>query len=60
MNAGAGSDPSWAWEEARWRKIVNKVRAGRSLKPAVWPGGARVAVALGFDSDHESWVLRDG
>ncbi|HKI98687.1 MAG TPA: polysaccharide deacetylase [bacterium] len=58
--AGAGSDPSWDWEEARWRAVVQKVRAGRSLKPARWKDGARVAVALSFDSDHESWVLRDG
>ena len=42
----------WQWPEARWRGIVEKVRAGRSLKPASWPGGARVAVALSFDSDH--------
>ena len=53
-------DPPWNWEESRWRAIVNKVRAGRSLKPAHWPGGARAAVALSFDSDHESGVLRDG
>ena len=53
-------DPSWYWEEARWRAVVDKVRSGRSLKPASWPGGAKVAVALSFDSDHESWVLRDG
>lgn len=60
VSAGAGSDPSWGWEDGRWRAIVNKVRAGRSLKPAQWKDGARVAVALSFDSDHESWVLRDG
>ena len=35
----------WQWPEERWRSIVEKVRAGRSLKPAQWPGGARVAVA---------------
>ena len=46
--------------EATWRGIVGKVRAGRSLKPAQWQGGARVAVALSFDSDHESVTLRDG
>src|SRR5260370_3286747 len=48
------------WPEARWRGIVEKVRAGRSLKPKSWPGGARVAVALSFDSDHESGELREG
>jgi peptidoglycan/xylan/chitin deacetylase (PgdA/CDA1 family) len=50
----------WQWDEARWRAIVGKVRAGRSLKPRAWPNGARVAVALSFDSDHESTTLRWG
>jgi peptidoglycan-N-acetylglucosamine deacetylase len=50
----------WQWLETRWRGIVEKVRAGRSLKPKAWPGGARVAVALSFDSDHESGELREG
>ena len=36
------------------------MRAGRSLAPASWPGGARVAVALSFDADHETIWLRDG
>ncbi len=48
----------WQWPEKKWRSVVEKVRAGRSLKPKVWPNGARVAVALSFDSDHESIVLR--
>ncbi|MEM9683199.1 MAG: polysaccharide deacetylase [Pseudomonadota bacterium] len=51
---------AWAWPEAKWRAIVNKVRAGRSLKPTEWQGGARVAVGLSFDSDHESSTLRWG
>lgn len=59
-DAGKGADPSWRWEEERWRAIVNKVRAGRSLKPTAWKDGARCCVALSFDSDHETWVLRDG
>ena len=33
---------------------------GRKLRPAEWPGGARCAVALSFDSDHETSDLRDG
>lgn len=61
----AGSETSrndlpWQWEESRWRSIVGKVRAGRSLKPPAWKDGARVAVALSFDSDHESLTLRSG
>lgn len=51
---------SWRWPEERWRAIVQKIRAGRSLKPQSWPGGARVAVALSFDSDHETQTLRWG
>jgi peptidoglycan/xylan/chitin deacetylase (PgdA/CDA1 family) len=35
------------------------VRAGRSLAPTSWPAGARVAVALSFDCDHETIPLRD-
>src|SRR5260221_14371575 len=50
----------WQWRADRWRGIVEKVRAGRSLKPKSWPGGAQVAVALSFDSDHESGELREG
>ncbi|MEW2544295.1 polysaccharide deacetylase [Streptomyces sp. NPDC047002] len=50
----------WQWDEPTWRGHVERVRAGRSLVPASWPGGARVAVALSFDSDHETPSLRDG
>lgn len=50
----------WQWDEAVWRGKVDKVRAGRSLKPKSWKNGARCAVALSFDSDHESNELRDG
>ncbi|MQB12445.1 polysaccharide deacetylase [Agrobacterium sp. ICMP 6402] len=39
---------------------MNRARAGRSLRPASWPGGARCAVALSFDSDHDTFELRDG
>jgi peptidoglycan/xylan/chitin deacetylase (PgdA/CDA1 family) len=50
----------WQWPEAHWRAIVDHVRAGRTLRPAQWPGGARCAVALSFDSDHETNELREG
>jgi peptidoglycan/xylan/chitin deacetylase (PgdA/CDA1 family) len=56
----ANDDPPYLWEEKRWRGIVNKVRAGRSLKPKRWKDGARACVALSFDSDHESGTLREG
>ena len=61
MNPGKDNAPlaPWQWPEERWRAIVNRVRAGRSLRPAVWQGGARCAVALSFDSDHETNELRE-
>ena len=49
----------WQWPEAHWRGIVDRVRAGRSLRPSIWPGGARCAVAFSFDSDHETGELRE-
>jgi peptidoglycan/xylan/chitin deacetylase (PgdA/CDA1 family) len=49
----------WQWPEPVWREIVGRARAGRSLRPAAWPGGARCAVALSFDADHETIPLRD-
>jgi peptidoglycan/xylan/chitin deacetylase (PgdA/CDA1 family) len=50
----------WQWDEPTWRGHVDRVRAGQRLVPDSWPGGARVAVALSFDSDHETIPLRDG
>ena len=50
----------WQWPEAHWRSIVNHVRAGRTLRPPRWKGNARCAVALSFDSDHDTTELRDG
>ena len=49
----------WQWPEQVWRPMVERVRAGRSLAPKHWPGGARCAVALSFDADHETIPLRD-
>jgi peptidoglycan/xylan/chitin deacetylase (PgdA/CDA1 family) len=50
----------WQWDEPTWRGHVERVRAGARLAPSSWPGGARVAVALSFDPDHETIPLRDG
>jgi peptidoglycan-N-acetylglucosamine deacetylase len=59
-DSGAPQTETWRWAEATWRGHIQRVRAGRSLAPQEWPGGARVAVALSFDADHETIPLRDG
>ncbi|MFQ5791587.1 MAG: polysaccharide deacetylase [Acidobacteriota bacterium] len=52
-------EPSWKWPEARWRAVVEGVRAGKTLLPDSWPKRAKVAVALSFDFDNETPSLRD-
>lgn len=59
MSADQDLEP-WQWPEAQWRRLVGQVRAGRSLRPAAWPGACRCAFAISFDSDHETNELRDG
>lgn len=56
----APAKPGWKWTMDSVRTVVNAVRAGRSLQPASWPGGARVAVLLSFDVDNETIPLRFG
>lgn len=57
------SKQPWQWSEPEWRSHVERVRAGKRLvhdDPAQrWPGGARTAVSISFDSDHETPALRD-
>lgn len=60
MTTQQSATAPWRWPEAKWRQLVERVRAGRALKPRQWPGGARCAVALSFDSDHDTTELRDG
>lgn len=52
--------PTWTWPEERLQALMNRARAGRALRPATWPSGARCAVTLSFDSDHDTFELRDG
>ena len=54
------TDEPWRWPEPHWRGLVDRVRAGRRLAPKAWPDGAPFAIALSFDSDHETNDLRDG
>lgn len=55
----ADAPKPWDWPEPQWRQIVGRAYAGRSLAPKTWPNGARAAVALSFDADHETIPLRD-
>jgi peptidoglycan/xylan/chitin deacetylase (PgdA/CDA1 family) len=57
---GAPTRPAWDWSTDSIRRVVNAVRAGRSLQPAQWPNGTRVAVLLSFDVDNETVSLRFG
>ena len=50
----------WRWPDDHWRGLVGHVRAGQRLRPVPWKDGARCAVGLSFDSDHETNELRDG
>lgn len=59
MSSPAELQP-WQWPDEQWKKIVNHVRAGKSYRPRSWKDGARCAVALSFDSDHETNELREG
>jgi peptidoglycan/xylan/chitin deacetylase (PgdA/CDA1 family) len=52
--------PGWQWSMDSVMKVVNSVRAGRSLQPRAWPGNARVAVLLSFDVDNETIPIRYG
>src|SRR5438034_5466654 len=52
--------PGWTWTFDSAQRVVNAVRAGRSLQPARWPNGAKVAVLFSFDADNETVSLRFG
>jgi peptidoglycan/xylan/chitin deacetylase (PgdA/CDA1 family) len=57
--APSQKDKPWNWSLEKVRSEVDRVRAGKDLTPAVWPGEARVVVALSFDFDAETNALRD-
>ena len=52
--------PGWTWTFDSAKTVVNAVRAGRSLQPAKWPNGNKVAVLFSFDADNETVSLRFG
>jgi peptidoglycan/xylan/chitin deacetylase (PgdA/CDA1 family) len=46
--------PPYQWSEEHWRGLLRRVRSGPALRPDAWRDGARCAVALSFDCDHET------
>ncbi|MBT8078090.1 MAG: polysaccharide deacetylase [Gammaproteobacteria bacterium] len=56
----SATDKPWQLRESEWRAKINRVRAGRALRPPAWPDNARCAIALSFDCDHESYELGAG
>jgi peptidoglycan-N-acetylglucosamine deacetylase len=50
----------YTWPEGEWRRALSRVRAGPALRPKAWQDGARCAVALSFDVDHETAEFGSG
>ena len=55
--AAQTSQPGLRLDLDEIRAIAGRVRAGRSLQPASWPNGARVAVLLSFDVDNDTITI---
>ena len=55
--AAQTSQPGLRLDLDEIRAIAGRVRAGRSLQPAAWPNGARVAVLLSFDVDNDTITI---
>src|SRR5581483_12335149 len=52
--------PGIHWSEEELLRAVAPARVGKKLTPRSWPNGAKVAVALSFDVDNESYLLARG
>src|SRR5579864_7942808 len=52
--------PGTKWSEEQLLRAVAPARTGKKLTPRSWPNGAKVAVALSFDVDNESYLLARG
>jgi len=54
------TEPPFRWPQEHWQNLLRRVRAGPSLRPPAWKGGAQCAIALSFDCDHETAELGNG
>jgi peptidoglycan/xylan/chitin deacetylase (PgdA/CDA1 family) len=52
--------PPFQWPREHWQGLLRRVRVGPALRPSAWKEGARCAVALSFDCDHETSELGAG
>jgi len=57
--SSSSSPPGWKKTEEALRSLALEISAGRSLLPASWPNGARVAVLVSFDVDTQTWELME-
>jgi peptidoglycan/xylan/chitin deacetylase (PgdA/CDA1 family) len=48
----AQQGPTPTWSEAQIKQAMSMARVGRRLTPKSWPGGAKVAVNIGYDADN--------
>ena len=61
QQAGSGdTQPGTKLSLEQLKQEMFQLSAGRRLKPASWPNGAKVAVALSFDVDNATTSLRSG
>jgi peptidoglycan-N-acetylglucosamine deacetylase len=57
---GAQKQPGTTLSLDQLKHEMFHVSAGRRLKPASWPNGAKMAAALSFDVDNATTALRSG
>ena len=60
QQGGGANQPGVRWTDAQLEEAAKLAGVARKLTPKAWPNGARVAVALSFDTDTEAPLLRDG
>ena len=60
LGAQARPQPGTKLSLSQFEAQMFHVSAGKRLKPAVWPNGARVAVGLSFDVDNATAELATG
>lgn len=60
VSTSASKQPGLSLSLDQLKAQMFRLSAGRRLRPASWPSGAKVAVALSFDVDNATPQLRSG